>query len=109
VIDARDARAMARQTADSARHHKRWMNRPGETSLRREAALGVALDRLIKKAARLPRSGLPDAGLWKRGRYYLAGKPLAKIRETVPDNSRAPDPCEMLKGRSGPTQLSLPV
>jgi hypothetical protein len=45
----------------------------------------------------------------KRGRYYIAGRPLKKIREKCLDTTRAPDPYDLIKGREGSGQLSLPV
>jgi hypothetical protein len=45
----------------------------------------------------------------KRGRHYLAGKPLKKIREKLADNSRAPNPYDIVRGEEGTSQLSLAV
>jgi len=45
----------------------------------------------------------------KRGRYYIAAKPLKKIRERCADTTRAPNPYDLVKGREGTGQLSLPV
>lgn len=57
---------------------------------------------------------LSDLGLLepigeKRGRYYLAGKPLKKIREKLSDKSRAPNPYDVVRGTEGNGQLSLAV
>ena len=57
---------------------------------------------------------LSDLGLLvpvgeKRGRYYVAGKPLKKIGERVSDNTRAPNPYDILKGRGDSGELSLAV
>ena len=45
----------------------------------------------------------------KRGRYYVAAKILKKIRERCADTTRAPNPYDVVKGREGTGQLSLPV
>jgi Fic family protein len=45
----------------------------------------------------------------KRGRFYIAGKPLKKIREKFADETLAADPYEIVSGRKLPGQLSLPV
>jgi len=45
----------------------------------------------------------------KRGRYYLAGKPLKKIRERLADNTRAANPYDIVRGKEGTGQLSLAV
>jgi hypothetical protein len=45
----------------------------------------------------------------KRGRFYIAGKPLKKIREKFADETLAADPYEIVSGRELPGQLSLPV
>jgi Fic family protein len=45
----------------------------------------------------------------KRGRYYIADKPLKKIREQCADRSRAPNPYENAAVRQGGAQRSLPV
>lgn len=57
---------------------------------------------------------LSDLGLLmpvgeKRGRYYVAAKPLQAIRERCADKTMAPNPYDALKGRSSAQQLSLPV
>ena len=45
----------------------------------------------------------------KRGRYYVAAKPLKAIREKCADRTMAPNPYDAIKGRSTGQQLSLPV
>ncbi len=45
----------------------------------------------------------------KRGRYYIAGKPLKAVREKCADKTMAPNPYDAIKGRSTGQQLSLPV
>lgn len=46
----------------------------------------------------------------KRGRYYVAAKPLKEVRERCADRTMAPNPYDELRGRSsGGKQLSLPV
>jgi hypothetical protein len=45
----------------------------------------------------------------KRGRYYVAAKPLQAIREKCADRTMAPNPYDAIKGRSSGQQLSLPV
>jgi Fic family protein len=45
----------------------------------------------------------------RRGRYYVAGEPLKKIREHCADKSRAANPYDLMKGRQGDAQLSLPI
>ncbi len=45
----------------------------------------------------------------KRGRYYIAAPKLKKIRDRCADTTRAPNPYDLAKGRSGDGQLSLPV
>jgi Fic family protein len=57
---------------------------------------------------------LSDLGLLmpvgeKRGRYYVAAKPLEAIREKCADRTMAPNPYDAIKGRSSGQQLSLPV
>ncbi len=43
----------------------------------------------------------------KRGRYYIAGEPLKRLILKHKDNSRAPNPYEVLSAKVGPNQLSL--
>lgn len=45
----------------------------------------------------------------KRGRYYVAAKPLKAVREKCADKTMAPNPYDAIKGRSTGQQLSLPV
>jgi hypothetical protein len=45
----------------------------------------------------------------KRGRYYLAAEPLKKIMEQCADRTRASNPYDLVKGRQGDLQLSIPV
>ncbi|MCC6886931.1 MAG: Fic family protein, partial [Hyphomicrobiales bacterium] len=45
----------------------------------------------------------------KRGRYYVAGRPLKEILERCADRTMAPNPYELVTGRGGAVQLSLPV
>ena len=45
----------------------------------------------------------------KRGRYYIADKPLQKIREQCADRTRADNPYDLIRRRQSDTQLSLPV
>lgn len=45
----------------------------------------------------------------KRGRYYVADKPLKQIFEQCADRTRAPNPYDLVKGRQGDAQLSLAV
>lgn len=57
---------------------------------------------------------LSDLGLLmpvgeKRGRYYIAGKPLKRIREKLSDNTRAGNPYEIVRGEESTGQLSLAV
>jgi Fic family protein len=57
---------------------------------------------------------LSDTGLIvpvgeKRGRYYVAGDPLKKIRDRCMDKTRAANPYDLVKGRDGDGQLSLAV
>ncbi len=57
---------------------------------------------------------LADLGLLmpvgeKRGRYYLTSTILKEIRERCTDTTRAPNPYDLIKVRTGPVQLSLPV
>jgi Fic family protein len=43
----------------------------------------------------------------KRGRYYIAGEPLRNLMLKHKDNSRAPNPYDLIKAKVGPAQLSL--
>jgi Fic family protein len=57
---------------------------------------------------------LTDLGLLmpvgeKRGRYYIAAKPLQDIRVRCSDDTRAANPYDLIRGRTGNAQLSLPV
>jgi Fic family protein len=57
---------------------------------------------------------LSDLGLLmpigeKRGRFYVAAKPLVEIGEKFADPTRAPNPYDLIRGREGRAQLSLPV
>lgn len=57
---------------------------------------------------------LSDLGLLmpvgeKRGRYYVAAKPLEEIRERCADKIMAPNPYDLIRGRSSGQQLSLPI
>jgi Fic family protein len=57
---------------------------------------------------------LSDLGLFmpvgeKRGRYYVAAKPLKAIREKCQDKTMAPNPYDTIRGRASGQQLSLPV
>lgn len=45
----------------------------------------------------------------KRGRHYEAAKPLKAIRDKCADRTMAPNPYEVISGRSSGKQLSLPV
>jgi Fic family protein len=45
----------------------------------------------------------------KRGRYYIAAAPLKEIRDRCADNTRAPNPYEVVRKQSGGRQLSLEV
>ena len=46
----------------------------------------------------------------KRGRYYVAAKPLKEIRARCADNRKAPNPYAVITGKKGgERQLSLPV
>jgi len=45
----------------------------------------------------------------KRGRYYLAAAPLKEMRARCQDNTRAPNPYNLITKRTGGMQLSLPV
>jgi len=58
---------------------------------------------------RLTELGLLEPVGEKRGRYYLATKALREIRRKVTDANRVPNPYDVIKGRSGGNQLSLPV
>ena len=57
---------------------------------------------------------LSDLGLLmpvgeKRGRYYVAAKLLEEIREMCADKIMAPNPYDVIRGRSSGQQLSLPI
>jgi Fic family protein len=57
---------------------------------------------------------LTDLGLLmpvgeKRGRYYVAAKPLKEMRAHCTDDTRAANPYDMIRGQVGDAQLSLPV
>ncbi|MFL4973386.1 MAG: Fic family protein [Microvirga sp.] len=58
---------------------------------------------------RLTDLGLLEAIGEKRGRYYVAGKPLEEIAEKCADRRRASNPYEMLTGKTKGAQLTLPV
>ena len=45
----------------------------------------------------------------KRGRYYLAATPLKELRLRCLDTTRALDPYDVVRGREGNSQLTLPV
>lgn len=45
----------------------------------------------------------------KRGRYYVAAKLLEEIRERSADKIMAPNPYDVIRGRSSGQQLSLPI
>jgi Fic family protein len=45
----------------------------------------------------------------KRGRYYIADKPLKNITERCADRTRDPDPYNLIRNRQSGVQLSLPV
>lgn len=44
----------------------------------------------------------------KRGRYYVAGKPLQEIFARAKDDTRAADPYEAIEQRRAANQLKLP-
>jgi len=58
---------------------------------------------------RLTDLGLLEAIGEKRGRHYVAGKPLKEIAEKCADRTRANNPYEMLTGKTKGAQLTLPV
>jgi Fic family protein len=41
----------------------------------------------------------------KRGRYYIAAEPLKKVHDRCADTTRAPNPYDVVKGRTGDAQL----
>jgi len=45
----------------------------------------------------------------KRGRYYIAAAPLIELRKKCADRTRANDPYDIIRGREGNSQLTLPV
>jgi DNA-binding transcriptional ArsR family regulator len=58
---------------------------------------------------RLTDVGLLEAIGQKRGRYYVAGKPLKEIAERCADRTRAGNPYDVLGARAISRQLALPI